>query len=297
LTFDVISFLTEYNIEWSSSGKNVQQGWVGITCPMPDCGDVSDHGGFNLEDGHYYCWKCGAQSVQIVIKNLLNCTFAEADRIYRKFVDKYVLQEKKESINAKTVILPGNPDLMKCDVKYLKGRGFDPDYIKETYRIKGSDYAGDWMYRIIIPIYYQNKIVSFQGRDVTNKQYLRYKTLEKEKSIVDPKSIFYGLDDLKNDEIVGVVEGVFDRWRMGKGFIASLGKNITDNQVKILKQFKRVFFLIDSNDEKSKGFAVRACEQVSAFGSECVVLDMENGKDPGELTEQEVKEVRREIGI
>jgi DNA primase len=295
MIFDAIRFLTEHNIDYSTFGKNVQKGWAGITCPM--CGDVSNHGGFNLDGGYYNCWKCGGHSVITIIKSLLNCTYNEADRIYNEFSDKYVihkLNEKKKKV--KKVTLPGSGNLLSCDRKYLQKRGFDPDYIVNRYQVKGSEIMGDWRYRIIIPIIYQGRIVAFQGRDVTNKQYLRYKTLEKEMCIVDPKSTFYGIDQIQGDT-VAVVEGVIDCWKMGEGFIASLGKNITSHQIKLLLRFKRVFWLIDCNDERSKEFAEKAAKDVSVFGVECIIFDMQNKCDPGELTEREVKEVRGEMKL
>jgi DNA primase len=141
--------------------------------------------------------------------------------------------------------------------------------------------------------------VSYQGRDVTNKQYLRYKTLEKEKGIVDPKSIYYGFDQVRGRDTICIVEGVVDRWKTGEGVIASLGKNITENQIALLvsAKFKRVFWLLDCNDELSEKFARKAANSVSVFGIECIIFDMQNGKDPGELAEQEVKEIRREMKI
>ena len=57
--FDVISFLEEYNIDYTTSGKNVTSGWVEINCPF--CGDdPSYHMGVNLSSGLYHCWICGA---------------------------------------------------------------------------------------------------------------------------------------------------------------------------------------------------------------------------------------------
>jgi DNA primase len=300
MIFDAIRFLTEYNIDYSTYGKNVQSGWVGINCPMPDCGDISNHGGFNLEDGHYNCWRCGGHQIETVIRYLLNCTYNEALRIKDEFSNKYIIRKKPiEKKQIRKVNLPGCERLLPCDRKYLEKRGFDPDYLVNRYQIRGSDLTGDWRYRVIIPIIYHGRIVSFQGRDVTNKQFLRYRTLEKEKSIVNPKSIFYGWDNVQGRETIAIVEGITDCWKMGGGFVASLGKNITPQQIKLLVNggFKRVFWLIDCNDERSKEFAEKAAKDVTIFGIEGIICDMTNDKDPGELTEQEVKDVRKEIEI
>jgi len=294
MIFDAVSFLNDYNLNFDTEGKNVQAGWIGIKCPA--CGDHSNHGGFSLEDGHYYCWRCGGHKVNYIIGLLLGCSRAEAVRIESKYSDKYLLYKKRDKKKAVKVELRGNDELLAIDKKYLIKRGFDPSFLQNKYKLRGSEIAGDWRFRLIVPVYYKGELVTFQGRDVSGKSDIKYKSLSIEESVFDVKSVLYGIDDCYGDTI-SVVEGVFDKWRMGEGFVASFGKNLTERQLYFLIKFKRIFFLIDSNDPLSKKFAVRYSEFIAGMGKEAVVFDMENGKDPGELTETEAKEVRREMGL
>jgi hypothetical protein len=54
---NLIEYLDDKNISYSTSGKNVSSGWIGISCPF--CGDSSNHLGINLESKVFSCWKCG----------------------------------------------------------------------------------------------------------------------------------------------------------------------------------------------------------------------------------------------
>lgn len=298
MIFDVISFLQDYSIDHSFTGKNVQEGWVSICCP--NCSDHSDHGGFNIDGGYYYCWRCGGNKISYIIKLLLNCSYSESIYIYNSYCKKYSINgQLKKRDNAIKVFLPGSKSLLKIDKKYLIKRNFDPEYIKNKYQIKGSDIVGEWSFRIIIPVFYKKKLVSFQGRDVTeNEDFLKYKSLSVEKSVIDIKHIFYDMDNIDNSTIC-IVEGVIDKWRMGKNVIASFGKTMSDYQIRLLikNKYKRIFFLIDCNDPESKKFARKYSAVISGFDIECIIFDMENEKDPGELDEKEVLYIRREMGI
>jgi hypothetical protein len=293
--FDAIKFLETYHIEYWTEGKNCQIGWVNIACPM--CFDDSNHGGINLDNGYYNCWKCGKSWLDQVILKLLNVSIKEARKIKDTYTDDYVHRlnlnkDKKEKPNE--IVMPGEP-LNDRHRKYLSDRGFSPDYLEEKYGLKGTGITGDWKFRIMIPILYQKRLVSYQGRDYTGKAELRYKTLSKEKSIIDPKEILLNLDNCHYNIIV-VVEGAFDVFRMGDGFAATLGTGIKETQIKLLSKYDEVCFLFD-NEEKAQEDAKKAGMKLAALGVKVNILRMDEGKDPGGLTEQEAKEIRKEIGI
>lgn len=58
--------------------------------------------------------------------------------------------------------------------KYLEGRRFDPKMLQDEWNvlatgpgaiIKVNNKTIDYSYRVIAPVYYEGKMVSFQGRD------------------------------------------------------------------------------------------------------------------------------------
>ena len=93
-------------------------------------------------------------------------------------------------------------------IRYLEGRGFDAQYLINKYDLRGTLYTGDiYAYRVITPIYYNNRIVSYQGRDFTGKQNIRYATCKPENEIIHHKKILFNLDNSKQESVI-VMEGV-----------------------------------------------------------------------------------------
>jgi DNA primase len=153
----------------------------------------------------------------------------------------------------------------------------------------------------LIPIFVNNEIVTYQGRSIFSKKkckelgILRYNTLNIQDSVMDAKHIFYGLDDCKNDWVV-LVEGPFDRWRLGpNNVLSSLGTSTSQEQINLLaKRYKKVIFLFD-NEKQAQDRARKYGEQLSALGVEVEIFNPEFEHDPGDYTKEEELAVRREL--
>lgn len=292
MQYDLVQFLKDHVIQFNPS---VNAGWINIPCPF--CGDRGEHGGFNLAGGYYTCFRCGGHSLPSIASRLLNCNLGEAkaalDRYEGRLSNLALLNKKRPQ--AKHIDLPGG-DLEPRHRKYLRQRGFSPAELVRKYGIRGTGLAGEWAFRIIIPIVYQGQVVSYQGRDITGKQELRYKTLDVESSIVDPKSILYGMDRCLNRR-VGIVEGVFDQWRLGDNVAATLGTSMTEAQLGLLAQrFTEVVFLFDPELEAQER-ARRQGERLAALGVSVEVVDTELDHDPGDMTPEEAQRIKREVGL
>ena len=46
---DAEEILDDLGLSYTSQGKNVSEGWIGIQCVFPDCDDTSNHLGINLQ--------------------------------------------------------------------------------------------------------------------------------------------------------------------------------------------------------------------------------------------------------
>jgi hypothetical protein len=75
--------------------------------------------------------------------------------------------------------------------------------------------------RIVIPLYYNKKLIGIQGRALKNSP-VKYITIKLSEN--SPK--IYGLDDVKKEEPVYVLEGVFDSYFI-KNSIAMCGADVT----------------------------------------------------------------------
>jgi DNA primase len=290
MSFDALTFLRDNGVPYWEEGENVSPGWVAIRCPM--CSDHSNHGGFNIAGGYYSCWKCGGHKLAKVVASLLHISWDQAEGVIYDYSAEAQLRgmlNKRREAKAATVDLPGE-QLNKFHRKYLSSRGFDPDYIERKYGVLGTGPVGDYCLRIIIPIMFHGRVVSFTGRDITGKQKIRYKTLSVEKSVMNPKHVLYNMDNCREDWVV-VVEGPLDVWRMGDNFVAGLGTQLTDQQLRLLFSYKKVIFLFDSELEAQKR-AEKYATTIGSLGVDTHVIDLETDKDPGELPDHLVQEVR-----
>jgi len=283
----------DFSIRYWTSGKNVSKGWVNITCPI--CGDESNHGGFNIESGQYHCWKCGKHDFVYVLQLLLHKNRNEIILI----IDRYssyrsrLIDINKES-NYKELDFIGY-ELKKIHIDYLIKRNFNPNYIIGKYKVTGFTFENSyWKYRLMIPIFYNYKIVNYVGRDVTGKQE-RYLNMKNEDAVIGLKNTLYNLDNAAKEDKVIVVEGIFDVWRGGDGFVATFGISFTKKQILHLLEFDRIYIMFDCEDavqEKAKELG----KILSGFSKKVSVIDLQlRDKDFADLSPEEVKDIKKAL--
>ena len=107
----------------------------------------------------------------------------------------------------------------------------------------------NYSHRVLAPIHFQNKIVSFQTRDITNKSELKYLACPQTREEINHKEILYGIDKCKSSTVV-LVEGITDVWRLGPGTVACFGIGWKLKQMKLLaSRFKRIIILFDDDPQ------------------------------------------------
>jgi len=297
MSFDAYQFLNDFHIDYTDSGPHSSHGWVNINCPYPGCKDDNYHGGFNLQEGYYHCWKCGGHPLDKIIHFLLGVKYEEAERIKWQYTGRFlqlkILNKKIKSVSS--IELPGEK-LGKKHREYLRSRGFSPQKIEQLYHISGTNWASaGFKNRIIIPVFSHGKLVSYLGRDITGENPLRYKGLSPEESIIHYKRLLYGFDECISS-LGGLVEGPFDQWRMGPGFVCSFGTALTEYQIKLLSSFDKLFILFDPEpftQRKVKKLASR----LASLGTKVELIQWGNDKDPAEFSETEAKEIRNDLGF
>jgi len=289
---DILQFLQDYNVTYTTRGKNVGKGWYAVHCPW--CGDDGFHGAFHNSGSRYYCWKCQGHSIERTLQKITGLSYYDFNNIIEQYdgTDSFYQVLNEKTCNKSSIELPGIP-LIPYARKYLKKRKFDPDLLVEKYGLASGKVGSAWDYRILIPIYYQGKLVSWQGRTILDDpEVIRYKTLQIEESVMDAKSTLFNIDNCKEDYI-GVNEGPFDTMRLGANFCATLGTSITESQIRMLAKYKRVVFVFDCEEQaqlRAKKYALR----VAALGASAEVADLELGdRDPGDMTNDEVQEVKK----
>jgi len=292
---DVMGFYKTYNIIHKTEGsKHCQPGWIQIPCPFCT-GNSGWHLGYSQHMGYYNCWRCGKHSELEVIKTLLGLTWGQA----RDILDTYqtgkarLKQSYKKLQKADECIMPaGCVPLQAIHKKYLRQRRFDPQKLIELWGLQGTGPVGSYKLRIIAPIYVNDVLVSYQGRDITNKAEAKYKACKSEDEVIDHKHCLYGIDRVPGDVVVAV-EGTTDVWRLGAGAVGTFGIKFKPAQINELKRFKRVVTLFDS-DPQAIEEAEKLGESLASFNTEVEIIEMEGG-DPDDLPQEEADELMKEL--
>jgi len=291
MTVDYIRLFSDFGIEYDESGGD----WINIQCPH--CDDSGHHLGINIFNQYANCWKCGGHNLEYTIKKILRIPNITLSELLTKYSTRFAVFRK---VNAKSsvvdnVILPGRA-LERRHQKYLINRGFDPDFLVEKYHLLGTGVAdGLWNFRIIIPIIYRGRVVSFQGRAI-HKNMDRYRTLEAEKSIINPKHILFNLDNCPGEKII-ITEGPFDAMRLGDGVAATLGIGMSREQIELLSSKYRTVYCVFDPEKMAQKRAEKIGNYLAILNLDVFIVDMEWEHDPGSLTDSEIVIIKKEIGI
>lgn len=303
LEFDLKALLDQYGVSYKDKGKNVSKGWINLEiCPF--CGDSSHHCGIDLSTGGFHCWVCdGRGFVTNLLKQMEVFEGLNIRQIIKDFSGDFpYLQDELANLatqNVKKRVFCEMPkgileDLPLPHRKYLQDRNFDPDFLIKKYKLQAVYNIGDerFRWRIIAPIFLNGKRVSFVGASIVReKGVVKYLNCPTEDSIVSAKDCFYNYDSVK--DIAVIVEGITDVWRMGDSFIATLGKGVNSERIKLLKEKnpKKVFVLYDADAIKD---AHKMANQICGIFDKVEVLELDKG-DPADLTNNEVSELRNII--
>jgi len=300
--FDVLQFYRDYNIDHIQAGhKHCRPGWVQIPCPFCS-GNPGWHLGFCMNPseefyGAFVCWRCKGKSPIRVIKKLLGVTTPEAKHIFHKYKGRSLrprssrqptdLPEVPTSIPLPSNTFPIQDPRAKGARLWLKNtRKFSPTELAEMWQIcVTGPGTPDYPYRVIMPITYLGRIVSFQGRDYTGKQDIPYKACRKEVESVHHKNIVGGYDQAKatGADTVVLVEGFFDVFRLGPGACCLFGISYRRPQVRfVAEHFKRAVVLFDGGEVQARRQSQSICTELSQRGLEVHEILLEEG-DPDEV--------------
>lgn len=292
---------SDYKIEYNN---RVNRGWTNVTCPF--CDDKTFNGGFNNAGNYYHCWKCGGHDFKQALSLVTNVSKSQIDDLIQQYAGRNIFLNKlnKKKSTVSKIDLPSD-GFTPAERKYLLERNFSPRKLKEKYKVVGGGLTGKWKYRIIIPLIYNGKIVSWTARSILSKEKInelkipRYKNLSIDESVINPKEILYNLDNCSG-KVAVLTEGAFDVMRLGDGFFCSFGTELTESQIAIIKdRFEKIFIMFDNEKEaqiKARKFGML----IASMGVDVEVVDAYgdfNKNDGGELNEKEVEIIRRELGF
>ena len=298
-------FFDEYNIEYWDSGKNVTSGWINIQCPF--CDDDSNHLGIRPSDLTCNCWKCGRKTMIGIIKELLGISYREAKDIFKRIETKFVVPIISKEENRKLgksdnfVVLPDEATRIfpKLHKQYLKKRRYDYKKLMRKYKIQAVYNFGKYAFRVIIPIFKNKELVSFTSRDVTGYAKIPYLHASKRECLIRPKDLIYGYDEIPKGGDAVLVEGVFDKWRLGDGAICSFGTMVSGKQLVELSSMKinNLYILFDS-DKPGKIAAKQLAKIVAPIAKSVEIINVIKHKgDPDNLSKEKAELLMRSLGL
>ena len=292
----------DYKIDYS---LKTNRGWVNTKCIY--CGGSSYKLGFNPTEDYCTCFACGLHNLNETLSKLLAIPKKDINDVIEQYKTRTIILNKlndKKTTAVKNLVLPTDT-FTPIERKYLKSRNFNPSYLHKKYNVVGGGIVGDWKYRIIIPVIINGKIVSWTGRSILEKSKLdelkipRYKNLEIKKSVINPKECLFNLDNSKNKTVV-LTEGPFDVMRLGDDFICSFGTSLTQSQIKEIRlRYDKIFIMFD-NEVEAQQKARNYGQMLSSVGVDVEIVDAYsdfNKNDGGELNDDEVKIIRKELGF
>lgn len=297
----ILELYRDYNVPHQTEGhKHCRDGWVNTDCPFCS-GNPGLHLGATLDGKVFTCWRCGWKPTSKAIAKLIGVGEGKAKEIMREYGGKPTSKKAKQITRkprTKSHRLPS--DTGPCQPrhkKYLASRNFHPNRMILRWNLQGTGPIAkldgiDYSHRILAPIYWDGKQVSFQTRDITGRHPAKYMACPEDRELIKHKHILYGRQ--QDWEDTGIcVEGITDVWRLGTKAFATFGIKYTRRQLRhIAASFKRVFIIFDDESQAQKQ-AKELVSELNFRGVEAINITI-NG-DPGDLSEKEARDLIKKI--
>lgn len=300
--FDANSFFDDYGIEVASEDhKHSRPGWINVECPRCS-GNPGYHLGFSEKTGQFVCWRCGFVPVLESIQKLASVSWPEAKKISIKYGEKerrYTRYERAPKEKDIEVHFPkGILDFFpKRHKEYLESRNFDAQRIIDIWDLRATGKRGKYSERIVAPITYRNKLMSYHARSIVPDLEPRYMACEQINERREHNYCLYGIDHAVGRSVL-VLEGIADVWRMGIGSVAVFGISFTHTQVMMLYQnFENIFIMFDETEEQAQTRAKELAHTLSTMGKNAEHITLGIDHDPGDLSDADARYIMRDLLI
>lgn len=301
---DIIKLYQDFNIQYQTEGhKHCRPGWVNIECPFCS-GNPGLHLGYSLEKDYFRCWRCGFKPTLKAIQTVTGLSYKETASAIREYGGRSKTpRAPKITVKKKKFRFPsGTGPMQDRHKRYLQNRGFDPGELESEWGLFGTGPIApldgiDYKHRIIIPIYWEGKIVSFQGRDITGKSKLKYLACPQDREIINHKEIVYAHPKIRKSDFGICVEGCTDLWqcsRTGIPSAATFGIEFKRRQVQILSRLFASMVILFDADTQAVRQAKELAAELSLLGYEIHVKTPPDGRDPGSMSAVEIKKLIEE---
>lgn len=295
---EITKLLEDHSIPYATEHKNVRSNWIGIDCPFCP-GEPNYHLGYSLDENYFSCWRCGGHSIPSTISKLLGVSTDKALSIIEQYGGESTnTPEVRVRVGTTPFKLPsGDLTLHSHHKRYLEKRNFDWEYLQEEWDITGTGPFAildniNYSRRILAPIYWNNRMVSYQTRDITGKHEAKYMACPPEREIISHKEILYGIPELWGSRGV-CVEGITDVWRLGPQAFATFGIKYTMEQVLVIAYaFEEVVILYDP-EKQAQRQAKQLLRDLEGKGVKAWIEKID--VDPGDLSQEDANHLMMQM--
>lgn len=295
---NVAQLYQDHSILYADEGhRHYRPGWINTACPFCS-GNPGLHLGYNVDENYFMCWRCGWYPTTKVIAKLTNTNEGAAKTLIKQYGGRVQRTKEVRPKSIKPFKFPsGITSLSNTHKQYLLRRGFDPDRLESLWGLQSTGPISlldgiDYKHRIIAPIEWDGTIVSFQGRDATDRHAKKYLACPKERETIHHKEILYGHQAMWSE--VGIVcEGITDVWRLGEQSCATFGIKYTPKQLRLLaKLFSRLFIIFDDDPQAIKQ-AYKLKTDLEFRGVDAQIISIVG--DPGGMSQDEANYLTKQL--
>jgi len=275
---------------------------LNICCPFH--GDRKFHCGVFTSSLRFHCFKCKRTgSLYHLLREAVNISqddykrlvgnkpLDETDDTPAGRIRQRFLHKPENAVSVKPVPLPKSrlitEELVNENIQ-LK-RFLDERHITietcEDYQCRFVGGVGEYANRIILPVWDdQDRVVTFQARDVTGKAKAKYLSGH-------GYSIYqclYWTETTVGGDPLYIVEGIFDCWRMKQNAVATFGKQLSQRQTMMLVKENpdEVVFCWDAD---AYNIALAAVRQLACILRRVGIVRLPEGNDPDSLGSKSVR--------
>ncbi len=190
-----------------------------------------------MKTTHHECKYCGSSDASTTYENGVKC-FSCGKFEYLKSISRYTKKSSIWELNNFKELPPKHDDYFFMVYKWLLENGIHTKLIKKYNLYYNIDLG------LVIPSYYNGKLLGYQCRSFNKNSKYKYWQPEGQKPL-----LFIAGSEL-NSEFVVIVEDAISAIRLGEftTTVALLGTNINSKQLELLKDFpKRYIIWLDSD--------------------------------------------------
>jgi hypothetical protein len=231
-----------------------------------------------------------------VIGKILGVSYREAVSVVKEYAGDSDLPVKYDGDKIPFTIPSEMRDyIARTHRTYLMKRRFNPDWINERYGVVSTsphstvavrDRVIRYGYRLFIPVYWGNQLVTYQCRSVVDDP-IKYLACPSEVERMNIKEILYASPEAFSRSYVIVTEGVTDVWRMGDLAVATFGIQFKQSQVSLLCDYFKTIYIMYDPEPTAQIQAQRLKDEVIGRGRKGVLIHTGGVTDPGSLSDLE----------